>query len=271
MRGLIAAVLALGQILLTSAAPAQTAEGTHGVVLPARSWEISPAIDGKIKEILFTESQFVHEGDTLIVLDDTLTRLQYQLAQSRLELARKDLEHAKENYDRQQKLKEREAVSAAAFSDAFFEVEKSRQNVEIADLEASIVGALLEAHQVHAPADGIMSAPKVAPGTNYNLIESGPVAKLVVLDPIHVRATMKMERVLDRLANQEFDASRSLDVTVELILPNGLKYPQEGRIASVGFELDSETGEGSVLIAFPNPRKLLRPGMPVQVIPHDID
>ena len=247
---------------------AEEAKGRRGIVVPARSWDISPAIDGKIVAIHFSESQILAKDDLLLELDDTATRLELDLARAQLELKLLELRQADEDFGRQQQLKERDAVSGAAFSDALFAKAMAEHAVKIAELEVQVVKSRLAAQRVYAPADGIISAPALARGTNFNLVESSAVARLVVLDPIHVRAPVQMEQVLDRLEHEEFDASRTLDISIEILLPNGTPYPLRGRVASVGFELDPDTGEGSVLVEFDNPKGLLRPGMPVRVIAH---
>ena len=55
----------------------------------------------------------------------------------------------------------------------------------------------------------------------------------------------------------------ALALRFNVMLPDGTAYDEEGKLVAVGFELDPETGEGSVLVEFPNAKGILRPGLPV--------
>ena len=48
-----------------------------------------------------------------------------------------------------------------------------------------------------------------------------------------------------------------------LTLPNGPKYPHVGRISGGGYEFEPNTQAMEVMVEFPNPGLLLRPGLNV--------
>jgi hypothetical protein len=50
---------------------------------------------------------------------------------------------------------------------------------------------------------------------------------------------------------------------VVLTLPNGSTYEHEGKLISGGFDINPQTGEQSVLVVFPNPKRILRLGLKV--------
>jgi multidrug efflux pump subunit AcrA (membrane-fusion protein) len=52
---------------------------------------------------------------------------------------------------------------------------------------------------------------------------------------------------------------------ISLILPNGEKFPQFGRIVTGSNEFDRQTQMIDILAEFPNPTYLLRPGLNVTV------
>ena len=86
---------------------------------------------------------------------------------------------------------------------------------------------------------------------------------------IQVKATVPYEVYTDHLKLLTLDG-KALDRTeamnrieVFLSLPNGQKYPHVGRITGGGYEFDPKTQVMEVLVEFPNPGLLLRPGLNV--------
>jgi hypothetical protein len=51
-----------------------------------------------------------------------------------------------------------------------------------------------------------------------------------------------------------------------LTLPDGSAYAETGKMLTMGFAIDEETGGGIVVLEFPNPLGLLRPGMHVTMV-----
>lgn len=238
---------------------------SKGIVIAAQSWNLAALVDARISRLNFIEGQLVSEGDLLVELDDVLVKLEVSLAESSLQRQEIVLKQREEDLSRQEKLKQREVTSIAAYNDAIFGVELAKTELQEADLKLQVVQAILAAHKLYAPAAGLISAPRLLMGSNFDVAESGSIATIVQLDPINVRASISVERVLARLQAGTFTTEFARNLKIDLSLSNGAKYPLQGRIVSLGFELDPETGMGSVLVEFPNPKGVLRPGLPVVV------
>ena len=71
--------------------------------------------------------------------------------------------------------------------------------------------------------------------------------------------------LLRELKRGTYSAEELRQVPVSLSLPDDTAYAEMGRIVGIGNDLDPETGEGSILFEFPNPRGILRPGLRVIV------
>lgn len=237
-----------------------------GVVVPARSWDVSAQINGKIHSLLFHEGQVVTKGDLLVTFEDGIKRLKVALVRSHLNLADANLRQKQEDLSRKEELRKREAVAVAALHDAQYAAEQARLSVDTARLELELAEAELSGYKIRAPADGLISAPGMRSKANYSINESPPIATIVQLDPIHVRAQLSLERVLGRLKQGNYTAEDLKTLRVTLELPDGTGFSQTGKVKSIGFGLDPETGEGSILFEFPNPKGILRPGMQVVVV-----
>lgn len=261
------AALFILAIALPQASQGQNVERSFkGVVEPARRWNVSSPIDGFIKSINFTEGQLVAEGDVLVEFEPLVAELSLELAKAGYERAAATLEESEADLGRQRELRNREAVSISAYSDVALRRELAKIDLRTAELQLKLAEAHLEAHLIHAPADGLISAPRIYEGSNYVAELSGPIATILQLDPIRVRVSLSLDRTIRNLQAGRFDIQAVKDLKFRLILPGGAEYSQVGSIVAIGTELDAETGRGSALLEFPNPSKLLRPGIPVEAI-----
>lgn len=236
-----------------------------GVVVAARSWDVTPRVSNLIEVLNFIEGQEVREGDLLVEMVTGFKVLEVELAQSAKELAAIVLDDALDDLGRQEKLKAREAVSVKSYQDAFFAVEMAKAALKIADVELKITTEILKAQQIYAPIDGRMTAPRYRENSYVDLTTGTEIATIVQLDPINVRVQVSMERLLMRLRANEFDMEYAKGLRFELKLTDGLVYPLSGQIVSTGVGVDPETGMGTLVMSYPNPRGILRPGLPVLV------
>ncbi len=197
----------------------------EGVVEPARRWNVAAPIDGYIEKISFTEGQLVQKDDVLVQFKPTVAELQLEIAKANLERAQVSYEEAQEDLGRKAELRDREAVSISAYSDAALIAELARVGVLEAELNLKLAEENLKAHTLHAPADGLISAPQVYEGSNFIAEVSGPIATILQLDPIHVRVSLSVERAVRRLLAGKFDLEAVKNAKFSLTLPGGQEFP----------------------------------------------
>ena len=236
-----------------------------GVVVAARSWDVTPRVSNLIGRLHFTEGQQVRKGDLLVEMVTGFKELEVELAQAARERAKVAVDDALDDLERQEKLKAREAVSIKSYQDAFFAVETAKAALKIAEVELKIATEILKAQKIYAPIDGRMTQPRYRENAYVDLTTGTEIATIVQLDPINVRVQVSVERLLTRLRANEFDLEYARGMRIELKLTDGLIYPQPGKIISTGVGVDPETGMGTILMSYPNPRGILRPGLPVLV------
>ncbi|MGI1664204.1 efflux RND transporter periplasmic adaptor subunit [Palleronia sp. KMU-117] len=236
-----------------------------GVTFAPKAWDLTTLVDGQIRALHFSEGQQVSQGDILVELDATDARLQTQLAEIKLRRAQAALAQQEDDLGRQKELASRQAVSTVALRDAEFAYASVALDVEQAEAELLIAREAERHHTIAAPADGLISAPAIAVGASYNPALSGSIARIVQLDPIHVRISVRPEDVVERLVEGSYTLEDARQLRFEMVGPNGGVFEELGVPVAVGFEIDPETGEGSVIVEFPNPNGLLRPGLPVHL------
>jgi multidrug efflux pump subunit AcrA (membrane-fusion protein) len=114
-----------------------------------------------------------------------------------------------------------------------------------------------------------VSAPLYRDNANVDPARDTEIATLVQLDPINVRAEAKYQRAQIRVKDGQTDSEVLERLTLTLELPDGTMYPHRGRLLTVPYKFDSETGIGTVIAQFPNPNLLLRPGLKVKVTSYE--
>ena len=259
-------VLGAALIAVGSLANAQTPTSTvDGLVVPARARDISAEMSNKINRLHFIEGEVVAEGDLLVEFDSGFKKLELELAEANLERGAIALEEAREVLSRQEELRENNTVSEAAYRDALFATRLAETDHRALEVQRDMADAILNSQKLYAPFDGQISAPQYRENANVNIDDSREIATIVQLDPIHVRAPVPLERYLMRALSGANEEELARSISVVLTLPDGTEFAHAGRILASGYALDPETNVGAVLIEFPNPDRILRPGMKVVV------
>ena len=272
VRKLLRAAL-IPTVLCTSLVNAQSsdpgvfsAEG-NGIVVPAKSWDVSAAAENQIDTIHFIEGQFVKEGDLLVTFDQVFKQWDAKIGELAHQQAVAELELAQAELARKNRLGEG-SVSKVEIAQAEARVKIAEATVETKRLNAEKAKAISDLQLIHAPFDGQMSAPRFR--DNANVIADSPeIGTLYQLDPIHVRVEGTYERHQERILAGETHESVMGSLTLVLELPGGSEFPHHGRLISTPFEFDPETGIGYSIAEFPNPEFLLRPGMKVLVTSYE--
>jgi membrane fusion protein (multidrug efflux system) len=147
-------------------------------------------------------------------------------------------------------------------------IEQARAGVQQA--EAAVAQAQLNLVYTtgQAPVDGVVSLRSVDQG---NLVAvNQQVATLATLDPIIAQFSLSEVTFLD-LAKRAALGTRDPGVTVpgaaafRLILPDGTAYNHPGTFRTVNNTVNPQSGTILTQALFPNPERLLRPGMYARV------
>jgi membrane fusion protein (multidrug efflux system) len=222
--------------------------------------EIRPKVDGYLLRRAYQEGSLVRRGDLLFVID--ARQLQSQLIQSQatLQQAESDLAKASRDVERFTPLAAEHAVSQQELDNA----RSARQAAAaaVAARRASVDQARLGEQwtRVTSPIAGVAG---LAQGQVGDLV--GPQTVLTTVsqvDPIRVLFSMGEQEYL------RFQRSRGAGAhtdELEMVLSDGSVFPQKGRLASAGGQVDVKTGSMTMVAEFPNPGNLLRPGQYAKV------
>jgi RND family efflux transporter MFP subunit len=254
-------------------APAQQQSATDvheykATVVAALEGEVAPRVDGLLVNINFTAGKFVKKGDLLFEFGTRGQELTLALAQATLKQAEAQLRLAEVKLKNAQTLRARnvasqmQALEAEAQRDiAAGNAEQSRANMQLAELQLSQM-------KLYAPISGVISRPFIREGAyiTKEARDQSRLATIIQLDPIHV-----VGQAPAAMYFQRGEVLKSLEQVAEqrefgLVLPTGDKYPYKGRPVAGSYEFNPATQTVEIIIEFPNPNYLLRPGLNVTLL-----
>lgn len=272
---MITALLLISVFLTGQVAFAQETSGDasgsvryEGIVAPLRTADIAPIRDGQILEYTFEPGDYVKEGDLLVKLNTIEEKAALRLATAGLARAKAQLQLADAKLARAQTLFEREVVSEAELDAAKAERAIAAADREAAQAQVDTRNELIEWFSLHAPFDGMTSALLVNEGAYITRNARSDSALLTVtqLDPIRVTGMVPYEVYAARRTDLPTDEAAKQGLTLELILPDGSEYPHPGELVGGGQAFDETTQTVPISAVFPNPDRLLRPGLRVTVV-----
>lgn len=211
--------------------------------------EIRAMVSGYLIKQDYKDGTFVKKGDLLFELDS-------RPFQATLDQALAQLGKTEQNVKRLTPLVAQKAMSQEELDDAVQDNLAAKAQVESAQINLGFT-------KIASPIDGIASI--AAPGIG-DLVSpsSGLLATVSQMDPIKVNFIVGEQDYLYYikrfLEGEKPDASKAREMELELILGNGMTYPQKGKVTAVDRQLDTRTGSIRFAGEFPNTGRLLRPG-----------
>lgn len=215
----------------------------------------------------FTEGSDVKEGQQLYQVDPATYQASYDTAMATLQKSRAALVTAKAKVGRYKPLVTAQAISKQDYDDAA---------AASAEAEADIASALASVQQarinlaftkVLAPISGRIGRSSVTPGALVTQIQTTSLATVTQLDPIYVDVSQPAGTVLrfrQELAAGRIQQSGPNQAPVVLLLEDGSRYAYTGTLQFSEVNVDTGTGTVVLRAIFPNPDRLLLPGLYVR-------
>lgn len=237
-----------------------------GRLQATRTAEVRARVEGIVLERAYDEGSDVRAGRVLFRLDPAPYRANVESAQAELARARADLAQAKLTVSRYRPLLPERAVSQQEFDQALT-VQKQAE-AAVAAAQAALTRAKLELGYttIDAPIAGRAGRALVTEGALVGGGEATHVTTVEQIDPIYAYFTQSSGELL-RL-RQAFAAGTlapTEDTQVRLILEDGTEYPETGKLNFSDLASDPGTGAVTLRAEFPNPGRMLLPGMFVRV------
>ncbi len=226
--------------------------------------EIRARVPGFIEAIHFEEGGRVKAGDLLYSIDPS--ELEQKLAAAQAEQARAQTLYADAaaNLARYRPLAAMNAVSQRDLDEAIAQEGAARNQVKAADAQLRVAEINVGYASVRAPISGQIGISRVKVGNLVSPTSGSLLNTVSAIDDVHVRFAISEREYLE--FTRKFGAMPKAQddpkaVPLQLVLADGVVYPQAGRVISVDRGVDPTTGTLQVEAAFPNPDLLLRPGL----------
>jgi len=215
-----------------------------------RSAEVRPQVNGIILKRLFTEGGEVKEGEQLYQIDPAIYQAQYASSKA-------SLQSAESLYKRYKELTSSRAISQQQF-------EQAEANYLSAKAAFDLAAINLRYTKVLSPIAGRIGRSSVTEGALVSVGQPQALAVIQQLDPINVdvaqsaKDILRLKRDLSSGKLQQVDTNSA---KVYLKLQDGSIYEHEGSLEVAEVSVDEGTGTVILRAKFPNPDKLLLPGM----------
>jgi len=234
---------------------------------PYRVAEVRPQVSGIIQRQLFTEGKLVKAGQPLYQLDDETYQADVNSAKASLARAQAKLEAARLTAKRASELVKANAVSKQEAEDATAALRQAEADVKVGQATVESAEIILKRARISAPIDGRIGKSAVTQGALVTANQTAPLATIQQLDPIYVDLTQSSSEILQirkEVAAGNLASTTNLPVTI--LLEDGAKYAQQGRLAFSEVTVDPSTGSTAIRVIVPNPNDLLLPGMYVRAV-----
>ncbi|MFD2183160.1 efflux RND transporter periplasmic adaptor subunit [Rhodoplanes azumiensis] len=230
--------------------------------------EVRPQVNGIVKRRLFTEGAEIAAGTVLYQIDPATYQAAYDSAAAALQKAEAAVPSAQAKADRYKGLSKEKAVSQQDVDDAVATLAQNKATVASAKADLDTARINLAYTEIKAPIGGRIGKSSITVGALVTANQTDALATIRQIDPIYVDLTqsslnfLKFRRALaeGRLAN------RGDSVPVRLILEDGRPYDHPGKLGFAEVKVDESTGTFTLRAEFPNPDRLLLPGMYVRAV-----
>lgn len=232
-----------------------------GRVVAYRTAEVRARVEGILEKRLFTEGSEVKEGQPLFRIDPRTLEANLASARAALAKARANADVARQTAQRYRQLVKDQAVSKQEFDQA--EAQLKQAEAEVISAEAAVKRAGIDrAHAgVEAPISGRIGRAFVTEGALVGRGDATHLATIEQLHPMYVDFTQSGAELLRLRKAMMAGEVKQAELPVELLLEDNSIYPHKGKLLFTEQTVDPNTGTVTLRAQFPNPNRLLLPGM----------
>ena len=226
--------------------------------------EVRPQVGGIIQNRFFTEGSDVKAGDILYQIDPATYQAAWDSAKAQLSRAEANISTTRVRAERYKELVEIKAVSRQEYDDAAAALKQAEADIEAGKAAVETARINLAYTKVTAPIAGRIGKSSVTVGALVMAGQGMPLATIQQIDPVYVDVTQSsasLLRLQQSMASGTLKRDSANRAKVKLILEDGTPYPLEGALQFQDVTVDPTTGSYILRIVFPNPKRVLLPGM----------
>ncbi|AUL47913.1 efflux transporter periplasmic adaptor subunit [Bordetella trematum] len=239
-----------------------------GRVDAVRDAQIRARVTGIVQKIQFQQGGDVKENQVLFKIDPAPYKAAYDQASAQLKQAQADLFSAKLLAERYAPLVKANAVSKQEYDNALAAYRQADAAVTAAKAAQTAAQINLGYTEVTSPITGRIGRPLVTEGALVEATSATQMATVQQLDPVYVdftQSTADLARLRQAFESGQLQKVGPDTARVSIMLEDGSRYPQAGKLLFTGITVDPSTGNVILRAEVPNPSEVLLPGMYVRV------
>jgi RND family efflux transporter MFP subunit len=229
--------------------------------------EVRAMVSGYLDKIHFKDGSLVRQGDLLFEIDPRPFRAELERTEANLAQAESRLKRMEADFQRGQEMLQTRAIGREEFDRITSDRAEARSAAKAALAARNTARLNLEYSRIIAPITGKISKRNVDPG---NMVKSQdtPLTLIVTVDPMYAnfdvdeRTYLRIQRYLEK---KELSPSQKKELPVEMALADEEGFPRKGTIDFVDNRVDPNSVSVWLRGVFPNPDRLLTPGLFVRV------
>lgn len=247
-----------------------------GQVYGLKDIPIRARVDGFLNDIHFNEGTRVEAGQLLYSIDPDPYLAEVAAFESKVAEAQTIMVNAEAELNRYKPLAESRAVSESDLDAAQAKFDASKANLKAAEANLEQAMIKLSYCSLRSPIDGLIGKTEARVG-EYVGKDPNPVILNSVsrIDTVRVQFSISESKYLElvkaRRSNKSPDEMKKEveegvnDTEIKLILADGSIYEETGKFDFVDNQINSYTASLLIQASFPNPSRILRPGLYAKV------
>lgn len=220
--------------------------------------EVRSKVEGFVDRIFVDEGQYVKKGQTLFQLSSAEYNEMVNSARANLAKAKAEQTAAKVEMERLQILVNKKIISNS-------ELELAKSKKAVADSHISEAESMLKSAQtglsyttVKAPFDGLVD--RIPHKIGSLVTENDLLTSITDISSIFAYYKVNENEYLNFMRDKIESGADTFSEQLTLILSDGEKYGQKGKLETTEGDIESGTGSIGFRVRFPNPDNLIKHG-----------
>ncbi|MBS4073047.1 MAG: efflux RND transporter periplasmic adaptor subunit [Algoriphagus sp.] len=220
--------------------------------------EVRSKVEGFVDRIFVDEGQYVKKGQTLFQLSSAEYNEMVNSARANLAKAKAEQTAAKVEMERLQILVNKKIISNS-------ELELAKSKKAVADSHIAEAESLLKSAQtglsyttVRAPFDGLVD--RIPHKIGSLVTENDLLTSITDISSIFAYYKVNENEYLNFMRDKIESGADTFSEQLTLILSDGEKYGQKGKLETTEGDIESGTGSIGFRVRFPNPDNLIKHG-----------
>lgn len=257
------------EVAIVTVTPAPLALSTElpGRIEASRTAQVRARASGIVLKRVFREGSDVKAGAVLFQIDSAAFVSAVNSSEAAVRKAEANLAQANLKMQRYGPLVKTNAISKQEYDDVLTAQKQVSADLASAKAFRKTAHLNLSYATVTAPISGRIGRALVTEGALVSQVEATPMATVQQIDTVYVNMTQSSAEVLrlrDAFDSGKLQRSGNDQAKVTLITEDGKTYPQAGRLLFSDLSVDESSGAILLRAEFPNPNRLLLPGMYVR-------